>query len=78
MKMNKKLLVKTIREHAGIEEKISDDLLSSRLPMSIAMNIEDIYVANDFEVDPPTSFCRQLYDLIVAIAFNQVKRTPKN
>ena len=75
--MNKKELVKAIREQAGIEEKISDDLLSSRLPMSIAMNIEDIYVANDFEVDPPKSFCRQLYDLIAAIVYNEVKRELK-
>ena len=52
-------------------------MLSSRLPMSIAMNIEDIYVANDFEVDPPKSFCRQLYDLIAAIVYNEVKKELK-
>ena len=68
--MDKKELVKTIREKAGETIWGIDELFASLLPDIIASRIEDIAKLSDL----PKSIWVELYNLIVRVADNEITR----
>ena len=68
--MDKKELVKTIREKAGEINWGIDELFASLLPDIIASGIDDIAKLPDM----PKSIWIELYRLIVRVAENEITR----
>ena len=68
--MDKKELVKTIREKAGEINWGIDELIASLLPNCIACGIDDIVKLSDI----PESMWIKLYDLIVRVVDNEITR----
>ena len=68
--MDKKELVKTIREKAGEINWRIDELIASLLPDCIAEGIDDIAKLRDI----PDSIWIELYGLIVKVVSNEIAR----
>ena len=68
--MDKKELVKTIREKAGIKNDEEDFFIALNLPMRIAMEIEDMINLHEI----PDEMWLDLYHLIVTIVGNEISR----
>ena len=68
--MDKKELVKTIREKAGIKNNKEDFFIALNLPKCIAMEIEDMIKLHEI----PNEMWLDLYHLIVTIVGNEISR----